>query len=75
MEDTKKWWQSTGVLGSIVTVIAAAAGFAGYAITPADQLAMVDGAMKLGVLVTDAAAFVGGLVSLWGRIRATKMIG
>lgn len=72
---TKPWWQSVGVWGSVVTIMASVAGLLGYSITPEDQLVIVSGLNKAAMIVTETVAFVGGLAALWGRIRASKLIG
>jgi len=73
--ETKPWWQSSGIWGSLVVVLAAGAGLVGYTIAPEDQAQIVTAATKTVELATQATALVGGLVSLFGRIRATKRIG
>jgi hypothetical protein len=66
--DTKSIWASKGVWGGAVAVLAALAGLLGFAVTPAQQIELVEA----GALI---ASGVGGLVALWGRISATKRIG
>jgi len=73
-EQKKPWWQSTGVWGSLVAIVASGAGMLGYSVGPADQAAIVSGVEQAVHLVTDAVALVGAGVALWGRIRATKAI-
>lgn len=73
--DTKAWWKSAGVWGSLVAVAAGGAGMLGYSISPEDQAHLVNAATKSVELGTAALSLFGGLVSLWGRIRATKRIG
>lgn len=75
MEETKPWYLSRGVLGGAVSAVAGAAQLAGYTVTPADQAALVDGATQLGQLAFGVGSLVGGLVAIWGRIKASKAIG
>lgn len=72
---TKPWWQSLGVWGAATAMVASAASFLGYTITPDDQVAMLSTAERGVHLAMEVAAFIGGVASLWGRIRATKLIG
>lgn len=72
--ETKPWWASMGVWGSLVTVVASFAGIAGYTIGPDDQAAIVAGVGKAVTIGMDSVALFGGLVSLWGRVRASKKI-
>jgi hypothetical protein len=67
LEQSKPWYQSTGVMGSIVAVMAAAGGFFGYSISPDDQREIV-------LWVSQAAGLVGGLTAWWGRVSATRRI-
>lgn len=73
--ETKPWWQSAGIWGSLIAVAAGGAGMLGYTISPDDQAQLVTAATKGVELGTAAVGLLGGLVSLWGRIRATKRIG
>lgn len=68
MEDTKKWWQSKGVIGSAVALVALAARFFGYEIDPQAET-------QLTSSVLDGIAAAGALIALIGRIVADKRIG
>lgn len=68
MFETKKWYESKGVWGALVTVIAAAAGLIGYQVTPDDQQAIIGN-------ITGIVTAVGGIVAWLGRVKATKVIG
>jgi hypothetical protein len=68
MEETKNWWQSKGVLGGIVSLIALVVGAFGYSVSPEDQAAVV---AVMAVLVSAG----GTLVGIIGRVKATKIIG
>jgi hypothetical protein len=75
MDNTKPWYTSRGVWGGVVAVVASGMQLAGYAVTPADQAALAEGAAQLGGLVVSGVTLVGGAISIWGRIRATHAIG
>lgn len=68
MEEVKSVLASKTVWGGILAVLAAVAGFLGYTVTPADQVAL----MEIGAAVVGA---VGGVLAIYGRIVATKRIG
>lgn len=63
----KSWYQSKGVWGGVVAVVAGAAGLLGMAISPEDQELIVQGAMAIG-------SAIGGLLSVYGRITAADKI-
>ena len=67
MFDEKSWWASKSVWGGLIAIIAGVLGFFGYQLLPADQAALVDGGAAL-------AASLGGVIAIWGRVRASKMI-
>jgi len=54
------WWQSRGIIGSLVTIVASLIGLAGWQmdVGQATELA-------LGL-----ASLIGGGLSWWGRVRA-----
>lgn len=62
----KKWWESTGVWGGVVAVLAGVAGFIG--------LDAVGVAADLDQVITGALSVVGGIVAIVGRFRARKQI-
>jgi len=62
--DPKPWWQSTTVLGSLAVVLSQAAGLAGIPLD-AGQL------LEIG---TSLVGLAGGLVAIWGRVRAAQPI-
>ena len=67
MFDEKSWWASKTVWGGLIAIIAGVLGFFGYQLLPADQTALVDGGAAL-------AASLGGVIAIWGRVRASKKI-
>jgi len=69
MEDTKPWYASTGVWGSVVAIGAGLVGTVwGINVTEADQTAIVTG-------VTTIVGGIGGMIALWGRLRAKTKVG
>lgn len=67
MEESKHWYESKGVLSSLVVIAAAAAGMRGYVIDETTQSEIVE-------LVFLLVTAVGGVGALYGRIKATKTI-
>lgn len=68
MTDEKKWYTSKGVWGGIVTVLALALTAFGYGIGADDQAALVDYLVSIG-------GAVGGLLAIYGRVKASKKVG
>lgn len=67
MDDNKVWWQSKSVWGSIVAVLAGVAGAFGLNIDGAGQ-------EIIATSIVGIVGAVGGLIALWGRIRADKKL-
>lgn len=65
MKESKPWYASTGIIGSVSAV---AAGILGI------WFAGVDAA-SIEAILTGGGAVIGGIVALIGRIKATKKIG
>lgn len=74
MDQTKSWYASTTIWGGVVAAVAGMAGIFGYSITPADQAALSDSIGQVVALVTSVSALGGGLLAIWGRVRASKVI-
>lgn len=66
--DSKPWYQSRTIIGAGVTTLSALAGIAGHALPPDLQSQAVE-------LITGTGALIGGALSFWGRLRATRVIG
>ena len=64
MEDPKPWWQSRGIIGSVVTGAAAILALMGYTL---DTGAATD-------LVVGLVGIVGAALSWWGRVQALHPI-
>lgn len=67
MNGDKKWYESKGVWGGLVTLVAAGAAIAGYTINDADVEQLTNLATALG-------AAIGGVLAIWGRVAASKPI-
>lgn len=67
MNDVKHWYQSKTIIGAVVTVLALVLTAFGYGIGAEDQAALVDYAVSLG-------GVVGGLLAIYGRVKASKEI-
>lgn len=68
MEDVKTWYQSRTIWGAIIAILASLAHAGGYNLTVADQGQLAEAALSL------AGAF-GGLVAIWGRMKASVRVG
>lgn len=64
---TKKWYESKGIWGALVTLLAGLAMIFDYAISPAEQAQLAD-------LLYGVATSIGGVVAWIGRKRASKRI-
>lgn len=67
MEDIKTWYQSRTIWGAIIAISASLAHAGGYSISTADQAQLADAVLSL-------AGTVGGLVAIWGRMKATSRV-
>ena len=67
MSDVKPWYMSKTIIGAVVTVLALVAGIFGYGIGAEDQAALADYAVTIG-------GVVGGLLAIYGRVKASKEI-
>jgi uncharacterized membrane protein len=67
MQDVKPWYMSKTIIGAVITVLALVAGVFGYGIGAEDQAALADYAVTIG-------GVVGGLLAIYGRVKASKDI-
>lgn len=74
MDASKPWYQSSGVWGGVVAVVAPVAGFFGYTVTADDAKAIADGVTQLIVAGSGIASIAGGVIAIVGRVRASKKI-
>lgn len=63
----KKWYESKGVWGGIVALLAAIAGAFGYAIDADTQASVVE-------LIMITSGGIGGLLAIYGRIKAERRV-
>ena len=68
MEDFKSIFSSKTVWGAIIAIVAGIAGIFGYSIGAEDQAQLAE----IGVSV---ASMAGGLIAIFGRVKASKKIG
>ena len=68
MTDIKPWWQSKTLWGALVTLCSAALGLTGLDLGEADREALTG-------LLTSLGAAIGGIVAIFGRLRARSRIG
>lgn len=68
MYGNKSIWASTTVWGGIVALLAGIAAIFGVTISEADQSILAEA--LLGI-----SSAIGGIIAIWGRVRATKQIG
>lgn len=66
--EAKKWWESKAVWGGIVAVLAGASGLFGITLGADEQAQVADAAMAI-------ASAVGGLLAVYGRVKADKKVG
>ena len=67
MEDTKQWYQSSSIIGSIVVLISLIASIFSYDITIPVQGEIVNTALAM-------SGAIGSAIAIYGRIKATKII-
>jgi hypothetical protein len=67
MEDTQRWYQSRTVIASTIVVVATIAGGLGYQVDEETQMRTADLLMK-------GVAVLGGLIAIWSRVKASKII-
>lgn len=68
MEEFKSLFASRTVWGGILALLAGLAGLFGYTVTPEDTATLTE-------LLASVGSAVGGIVAIYGRIRASKRIG
>lgn len=68
MSDVKSWIFSKGVWGSVIAILGVVLPLFGFHFG-------VDESTLLGQYIDSIIAALGGLLALYGRVTATKMIG
>lgn len=66
--ETKAWYQSTSILGSLVTLVALIASIFNYQIDSELQGEIVD-------IIIGVFGLLGSIYAILGRVNATKLIG
>lgn len=67
MDQDKNWWQSKAVWGGIIAFLAGIAGLFGIVVPEAVQ-------GDLTTHVTALAGAIGGLIAVYGRIKAERKL-
>lgn len=67
LNENKPWWQSKTVWGGAIALAAGVAGAFGLSIGPDEQEALASA-------IVGVASGVGGLLAIYGRIKASKAI-
>lgn len=67
MEDIKNWYRSRTIWGAIIAISASLAHAGGYNLSVADQGQLVEAALSL-------AGTAGGLIAIWGRMKASAKV-
>ena len=67
MEATKKWYHSRAVWGGIIVLLGTFGNAYGVSVDDATRSALIES-------VTEAITAIGGLLAIWGRLRADKEI-
>jgi len=71
--ETKSWYESKGIWGGIISVLALVAGAFGVnELTPEVQAQLVDNAV---VLASVLASLIGTILGIVGRLKAKSTIG
>ena len=66
--DVKSLMSSKTAWGAIIAILAGVAGIFGYSIASPDQVEIVN-------IASSIASSLGGLIAIYGRVKATKKIG
>lgn len=74
MNDEKKWYQSTGVLGALAAIGGTLGGFVGLNIDAGATADIVSLGERIYDSVMQIIALGGAVLALWGRLRASKKI-
>lgn len=69
--ETKKWWQSRAVWGGIIAVISGVIGVFGKQIPAETQEFLSEQAVNIATAI---GTVFGGVLAVYGRIRADKLI-
>lgn len=67
MTETKHWWASKAVWGGVLAILAGLLGYFGYSVSAEDQ-------ETLALTLASIGSGVGGVLAIYGRIRAKASI-
>ena len=67
MDGVKSLFASKTFWGGLIAVVAGILGFFGYQLGSEDQAAIIEAGAAV-------AASLGGVVAIWGRVKASKLI-
>jgi len=67
VDNTKHWWESKTIIGALVAIFSSILGFIGFSVEPEMQTEFAD-------LVVTLISVIGGLIAIWGRVKAGKSI-
>ena len=67
MDDFKSLFASRTFWGGVIAVLAGVLGFFGYELGGQDRAAIIEAGSAI-------AAAVGGVIAIWGRVKASKLI-
>lgn len=74
--ETKKWWQSKGVIGGALCIICAVLLMVVMKTSPADTIdKVVAEKSNLEEMGLSIITLISGILALWGRLSAKKNIG
>lgn len=68
---TKSWWQSRGVVGPLVAILAVGGGWLGVDVDASTQGYLVD---QTVAALTALGVLVGAIVGIYGRLKAVRAI-
>jgi hypothetical protein len=71
MNDSKPWWTSMGIWGSLAVILGIVLPNLGVNVDPTDLSKLASG---WGQFLDTAAVFFGSAAALYGRARATKQV-
>ena len=71
MNETKKWYESKTIWGGVITLLAVLLSFLGIQIDEQTKQVLIN---ETTAFASAAAALIGSLLTIYGRIKAEKRI-
>ena len=68
MDDVKSWLASKTIWGAVIAVVSGVSGILGHNIAAPEQAVLVDSLTAIGTAL-------GGILAVYGRVKAEKSIG